>query len=806
MNPRLSFSVLAPAAGGVLLAALAALTAPVRAEEAPRPLRVLFTAPDGGSADASNAYHGIVEALGRDAIFVDWLEEKQVTPEVARFYDLVLKASAATEAAAVRAAVDTKTTAEVKAAWRKFVETREPEKRRASPDVANYEKRPELVTFQEPLSVAGSMARTQVPADLELTLFAAEPDIRKPIAFAWDDRGRLWVAETSDYPHGVAPDGVGGDAIRICEDTDGDGRADTFTVFADNLNIPTGLVLARGGVIVSQPPRFLFLKDTDGDDKADTREEIHTGWGIGDTHAQAAQLHYGYDNLIYGTVGYSGYSGKVKGGKEGRFGQGMYRLKSDGTDLEFLHQFSNNTWGFGYNAAGDLFGGTANNAPSFFCGIPATIVPEGMKAMTAKKINIEDRAHAITPNYRQVDVLGGYTAAAGHMFIESASLPARLQGKAMVCEPTMKLIGLMDVQPKGAGFVSKDGFNLLASTDEWMSPVYAEVGPDGAIWVADWQNFIIQHNPTPNKDFGGYNAKTGVGGAHENPLRDHERGRIYRVTAKGAASKNPAPLAGASTGALVAALGSDTQVWRLTAQRLLVEGQHWDATGALNALVLANHGAVAAIHALWTLHGFGTLDAATHKAALLANDARLRRNAVRALAPDAAGLALFFGSGVISDPDLTTRLAAYVKLAEFPTTTQLTTAAAAIAQDPVAQDDEWLREASKILSKKHGGVETPAVALQPGDATRGAEIFLKHPTGACILCHALNGAGSAVGPAMDGIAGRQDAAYLRRSMLEPNADIAKGYEYLQVSPMPPMGLILQPQEIEDVLTFLGSLK
>jgi putative membrane-bound dehydrogenase-like protein len=806
MSTRRFLTRCAFATACTVFAAWGPLAASALAAEAPRPVRVLFTAPDGGSPQAAAAYHSIIEALGRDAIFVDWLEEAQATPELMAAYDVVVKASEAPDAEAVRSAVETRTKTEVKEAWRKFLTTREPEKRRPSPDVANYEKRPEAVTFQEPLSVAGSMARTQVPADLELQLFAAEPDIRKPIAFAWDDCGRLWVAETSDYPHGVAPDGHGGDAIRICEDTDGDGRADTFKIFADKLNIPTGLVLARGGVIVSQPPRFLFLKDTDGDDKADTREEIMTGWGIGDTHAQAAQLHYGYDNLIYGTVGYSGYRGKVKGGEEKGFGQGMYRLKPDGSDLEFLHQFTNNTWGFGYNAAGDLFGGTANNAPSFFCGLPATIVPDGLKAMTAKKINVEDKAHAITPNYRQVDVFGGYTAAAGHMFIESASLPARLQGQAMVCEPTMKLIALMDIDPQGAGYVAKDGFNLLASTDEWMSPVYAEVGPDGAIWLADWQNFIIQHNPTPKKDFGGYDAKTGVGGAHENPLRDHERGRIYRIVAKGSAPKKVAPLAGAPVAALVDALDSDTQVWRLTAQRLLVEGQHWDATEALNKRVLANDGSVAAIHALWALHGLGTLDAATHRAALMAKDARLRRNAIRALATDAAAQALFFGSGVISDPDLQTRLAAYVKLAEFPTTPPLTTAAAAIAASPETQADEWLREASKVLSKKHGGVDAPAVALRAGDPARGEEIFLKHPTGACVLCHALKGQGSAVGPPMDGVGTRLAADALRRSMLEPNAELAKGYEYLQVSPMPPMGLVLQAQEIEDVLAFLGSLK
>ena len=134
--------------------------------------------------------------------------------------------------------------------------------------------------FQYPLSVKGSIERTQVAPDLRLELFAAEPDIAKPIFMAWDERGRLWIAETRDYPHDVKPDGMGNDSIKICEDTNGDGKADKFTVFADKLNIPTGLAFANGGIVVAQPPRFLFLKDTNGDDKADVRQEIMTGWGV----------------------------------------------------------------------------------------------------------------------------------------------------------------------------------------------------------------------------------------------------------------------------------------------------------------------------------------------------------------------------------------------------------------------------------------------------------------------------------------------------------------------------------------------
>jgi putative membrane-bound dehydrogenase-like protein len=845
--------------------------------------------------------------------------------------------------------------------WETFLASREKEVREKNANVANYERRPEPITYQHPFSVNGSMERTQVPADMKLELFASEPDIRKPISFTFDERGRCWVAETSDYPHGVKPDGVGSDSIRICEDTDGDGKADKFTVFAEGLNIPTGLVFANGGVIVSQPPRFLFLKDTDGDDKADVREEIMTGWGIGDTHAQASNLHYGLDNWLYGCVGYSGFHGNVAG-KPMNFGQGTYRFKADGSNLEFLHQFSNNSWAQSQNQWGDQFGGTANGAPIFYGGIPQTAFPEGMRGMTAKRINLVNEAHAITPNYRQVDVMGGYTAAAGSAFIYSDNLPPRMQGMALVTEPTMKLIALMDVRADGAGYVAHDGFNLVASSDEWMSPVFAEVGPDGAVWFADFQNFIIQHNPTPSAGNGGYDAKTGAGGAHENPLRDHERGRIYRVVWNQAKKPAMTSLKDASDTELVRALGTDNPFWRLKAQQMLVEGSREGAVPMLRKGIVenGNNDSVGAVHALWTLHGLGELDEATHRSALLAGDPGLRRNAVRALGSDEASQSLLFGSGTLSDPDHVTRLAAMIKLSQFPPSTEIATLVGGMSSDPELTKDEWLAEAVRILSQKHnpfqdgpnvlansgfeeatgttpaawkevsygtapgnanhswqiasdvkhagqqaltlegkGGYTEKAMVLQaelkpntyyrltgwirteelrgrvfladrargaetspvsgttdwqevellfnsgeipraeihlvytaekgkawfddvrliemvpvgageseagPGDAERGEAVFWNHPIAACMNCHMLGGKGSTVGPPLDGVGSRQDEAYLLESLINPNAKLAKGFDSIPISSMPPMEQILKPQELADVLAFLKSLK
>ena len=195
--------------------------------------------------------------------------------------------------------------------------------------IPNYERRDPAPKLQAPLSTTEAAKHIQIPPGFELQLFAAEPLITgNPEAMAWDERGRLWIAETKDYPNNPQPTGQGNDVIKILEDTNRDGRADKATIFADKLTIVSSLVFANGGAHRLAGRRAHRLKDTNGDDKADLRESLITGWSMRDTHALASNLKYGLDNWIWGAVGYSGFNGTV-GGKALNFNQALYRFSRD---------------------------------------------------------------------------------------------------------------------------------------------------------------------------------------------------------------------------------------------------------------------------------------------------------------------------------------------------------------------------------------------------------------------------------------------------------------------------------------------
>ena len=584
-------------------------------------------------------------------------------------------------------------------------------------NVPNYENRPDPPKYQLPFTPEDAQKFMQTPAEFRVELFASEPQIIKPITFTFDERGRLWVVEAMDYPNEMLNGNPGDDRIKILEDTNGDGRADKITVFAEHLNIPTSLTFANGGVIVAQAPHFLFLKDTNGDDKADVQQVLNTGWGIRDTHAGPSNLQYGPDNHIWGAVGYSGYNGQMNG-KPLQFTQGAYRFKPDGTEFEYMTQSTNNTWGLGFSETFDVFGSTANNDQSWYMaipnryfadvqGLPATGgrgVPSGAGYQSSAAFY---SVHPTTPYIRQVDVWGGYTAAAGHYLYTARSFPKEYWNRvALITEPTAHLIGQAILEKQGAGFVARDGWNLISSAEEWFAPVAAMVGPDGAVWFADWYNFIAQHNPTPQ----GYS--TGKGAAYETSMRDHLRGRIYRVVYRGAPAAKKRSLSKNDPAGLLSALASDNMFWRLHAQRLLVERGQKDVVPQLVALArnqsvdeIGTNGG--AFHALWTLHGLGELNSTSNESyraaveALKHPAAGVRKAAAMVLPHTAEASRAILAAGLLHDPDLHTRLAAVLAFADMPTSNEAGLALYTESQRTENYTDKWLSRAFYIAASRH---------------------------------------------------------------------------------------------------------
>ncbi len=585
---------------------------------------------------------------------------------------------------------------------------------------------------QAPLSPEASMQQTFVEPGFRLELFAAEPDVINPIDLDWDESGRLWVTETIEYPNTFQPERKGKDRIKILEDTDNDGRADRVTVFAEGLNIPTSIVLANGGAIVAQAPDMLFLKDTDGDDRADVREVLFTGFGTHDTHAGPNNLRYGFDNQIWGAVGYSSFSGAVGDGDSLRFGQALFRFTSDGSSIEHMATFNNNTWGLAFSEEGLVFGSTANGNPSLFSAIPERYYRRfgGNRPHVLRSIADDARFYPVTDHVKQVDWHGRYTAGSGYEIYTARSFPAPYWNRiGFIGGPTGHLLGKFAHEPKGSGYTATNEWNMLASRDEWFSPIQVRVGPDGALWVIDWYNLIIQHNPTP----AGF--EVGEGNAYVNELRDRQHSRIYRVVYEQSGESNsPATLADASPEELVQALTSDNMHWRLTAQRLLVERGRTEVLPQLYALVQDVRVDVlglntAAIHALWTMHGLGVLDGNNSDALAVAMSALfhpsngVRRTALRVLPQTEATLDAILDAGILPNTPVPTgmtytvpvglmdaadaqvKLAALLFVADMPFSMPSSNRAASVLVEvlraPENADDEGLRTAVAAAGLRH---------------------------------------------------------------------------------------------------------
>ena len=646
-----------------------------------------------------------------------------------------------------------------------------------------------ITTMQNPVSPTDSLKHYVTPEQFEMKLWASETDAAsdrsyaglagKPLAMNWDHRGRLWLCETIDYPNELQPPGKGRDRIRICEDTNHDGIADKFTVFATNLSIPSSIVCCRGGAIIQDGQKTVFMKDTTGDDVADMRQELITGWAMGDTHGGVSNFQYGIDNWIWAMQGYNDSTPVINGEKQQSFRQGFWRFAVDAgasnetapvyalesgkaaaertnkfdahsirvTKLEFVRSTNNNTWGFGQSEEGLIFGSTANGTPSVFMPIANSYYERvnGWSPAVLNSIADSNNISPITPNVRQVDQHGGYTAGCGHALYTARKYPKSWWNRvAFVCEPTGHLVGTFVINKTGAGYQSTSPFNLVASNDEWAAPIMAEVGPDGNVWVLDWYNFIVQHNPTPQ------GFSTGKGNAYESDLRDKKYGRVYRVVYNGKDGLDKAATEAAdksvlngldpnNEAALVAALKHPTMLWRKHAQRLLIEkGALANATTqALRSLVSddsvdSNGLNVGAIHALWVLNATkptktvaftntqsGAKMDSELTSAMKHKSPGVRRNALQVAANNSQTLNAIIAAGILNDEDPQVRLAALLKVADISASSSELIALLArpdlltkLKSDAPGASDRWLLDAWTSAAATHAFDLLPILVSQ----------------------------------------------------------------------------------------------
>lgn len=452
-----------------------------------------------------------------------------------------------------------------------------------------------------------------VPEGFEVRLFAAEPDVINPVAMTWDERGRLWVLELYEYPLGAPAGQKGRDRIRILEDTDNDGRADKVTLFADGLNLATGLALGNGGVYVGQAPDLLFLQDTNHDDKADTRKVLMTGFGLEDRHELLNGFTWGPDGWLYMTHGVFTHS-KVKIPEASAPGvevtAALARYQPRTRQFEVFAEGTSNPWGVDFDEAGNAFVSACVIDHLFH------LAPGGTYQRQAGAPS-NPYAYEILPSI--VQHKHHMAAYCGICVYQGNQFPEEYRGRVFMGNIHQNAINHDRLIPNGSSFKAVAEKDFLTSSDGWFRPISEQVGPDGALWIGDWSDKYPCYQ----------NAQADPEGV------DRTHGRIWRVVyvGKDAGKKVPSrperamDLRKLDTTELVKLL-EHPNIWqRRMAQRVLSEFVHadgtWSGAGAFKTNPMETVEALARstnadvrmrLAALWTLHSFDhyvseTLDA-----------------------------------------------------------------------------------------------------------------------------------------------------------------------------------------------------
>lgn len=453
-----------------------------------------------------------------------------------------------------------------------------------------------------PQTPVQALAKMQVHDGFKVELFASEPDLVNPVSMTFDSRGRVWVTESLEYPR-FEP-GVGKDRIKILEDTDGDGKADRFTIFADDLNIPSGIALGFGGVFVANAPDLLFLQDTDQDGKADRREVLLTGFGRTDTHELPNNLIWGPDGWLYGLNGVFNHCSITHQGTTHKFNCALWRYHPRTKKFELFAEGTSNPWGLDYDHHGNFF-------------VSACVI-DHLWYLTQSGY-YHRQAGPYPPFTWKIESIVNHkhqkAAYCGLCFYDASVYPEPYRGKLFMGNIHGNCINSDQLRRAGASYFATPRPDFLTANDAWFMPVVQKVGPDGCLWILDW-----------------YDRYHCYQDARRDPAGiDRLKGRLYRITYKDTPMPASFDLAELTSEALLEKLRDDNVYYRRWARQLLVE--RGDQKETLERRVLDDREPLLArMEALWTLISLGPLDPSVHERLFASPEPDLRAWAVRAAA------------------------------------------------------------------------------------------------------------------------------------------------------------------------------
>lgn len=563
------------------------------------------------------------------------------------------------------------------------------------------------------LSPSAALAAFATEPGFSVELVAAEPLTIDPVAVAFDEAGRLFVAEDRDYPLG-SPDGRALGIIALLEDTDGDGRMDKRTDFATGLKFPNGVMPWRGGVIVTASPEVFWLADTNGDGRADVKEILLTGFATDSTsQLRANDPTLGPDGWVYLAGGLRG--GKVYSPKRPAVifdtSKGDLRFKPDTGEMELFEGKSQ--FGLAFDDAGNRFA-CMNRIQSQHAPLPAHYLARNPRVASPGALqNCPDfadnnfmtrytagasRYYPISENITTADShYGTYSAACAVHIYRGTFLPREYLGAAFSCDPTGNLVRGDRLEKAGGTFAARrihEGTEALRSRDNWFRPVFLADGPDGALYIADMYRKVIEHPEYLPGDVR----------KHMDFEAGKDQGRIWRLRGSGAGDKSSgsqsrATLARAKSAELVSALNSSIPWRRDTAFRLLVERHETNMVPTLKRGFARARETGPAVAELQLIQLFDALDDAILERALRHPLPGVRQNALRLAEPRLAadGSLRERALALASDADPHVRFQAALSLGGL-SATNIVPALARIAA--VQANDRWTRAA--ILSSLRG--------------------------------------------------------------------------------------------------------